>query len=434
MLRRLLFAPLHWKILVALLLAIAVGQATRLGVGFPEFGFVSLAGVPVVAIYKFLGTAFLSGLKMLILPLIASAVVTAVADLGTGRELGRLGWRTLLYYGTTTLLAVLTGLLLVALIRPGEVGGQPARALLGLASSPTAVAAAVGSRDAGDIVGVFLRMIPSNIVASASDNGSMLAVIFFAMIFGLAMARIEGEPARVLRAFWDGVYAIMLKLTDWVMFVAPVGVFGLVAHVSAETAPRDCLALLSFFLTVGAGLVIHNFLTLPLLVWLFARVRPTKLFGWLYPALTTAFCTSSSNATLPVTIECLQKRAGLDPRVVNFVTPLGATVNMDGTALYECVAVLFIAQVYGVELHFGAQLIVVLLSLLTSVGVAGVPSASLVAIVVILSSLGLPAEAIGLLMVFDRILDMMRTSVNVFSDACGATIIDRYARISQPRP
>ncbi len=427
MLRRLINAPLHWQILVALGLAVLCGQATRLGLGFEHFGFVSLLGLPVAAIYKYLGALFLGGLKMLIVPLIASAVVTAVADLGTGKDLGRLGLRTLAYYLTTTLLAVVTGLVFANLIRPGEIDGQPARALLGLASSPEAVHAAVGSRDAGDIAAVFLRMIPDNVVAASGDNGRMLAVIFFSLLFGLALAHLQGEPARVLRVFWTGVYEIMLKITGWVMRLAPLGVFGLVARVSSETSLGDFTALLSLFLTVSCGLAVHFLLTLPLLVWLLGRVPPWRLYQAMLPALTTAFSTSSSSATLPLTIECLQERAGISPKVVNFVTPLGATVNMDGTALYECVAVLFIAQVYGVPLGFGAQLVVVLLSLLTSIGVAGVPSASLVAIVVILSSLGLPAEAIGLLMVFDRILDMMRTSVNVFSDSCGAAIIARAA-------
>lgn len=427
MLRRLLAAPLHWQILAALVLAIACGQATRLGLGPAQCGFVSLGGLPVVAVYQYLGALFLAGLKMLIVPLIASAVVTAVADLGKGHDLGRLGLRTLAYYGVTTLLAVLTGLAFANLIRPGEIDGAPARALLGLASSPESVQAAVGHRDAGDIAGVFLRMIPDNLVAASADNGRMLAVIFFSLLFGLALARLEGEPARVLRAFWTGVYDIMLRLTGWVMRLAPLGVFGLVAKVSADTAPADFAALLRFFCTVAAGLAVHFFLTLPLLAWLGGGVRPWRMFQAMLPALTAAFSTSSSSATLPVTIECLQERAGVAPRIVNFVTPLGATVNMDGTALYECVAVLFIAQVYGVGLGFGQQLVVVVLALLTSVGVAGVPSASLVAIVVILAALGLPAEALGLLMVFDRILDMMRTSVNVFSDACGATVIARSA-------
>jgi Na+/H+-dicarboxylate symporter len=268
-------------------------------------------------------------------------------------------------------------------------------------------------------------MIPTNIVDAAGDNREMLAVIFFSLLFGYFASKIEGDSQGTIRRFWQAVYDVMLRITGFVMLFAPIGVFGLVAKVSAGTTPGDLASLLRFFITVILALAIHFLIVLPLLLRFMGGVSPWKHARAMLPALTTAFSTSSSSATLPVTIECLRENAGVSARTTNFVTPLGATVNMDGTALYECVAVIFLAQVYGVGLSIGAQVTVVFLALVTSIGVAGVPSASLVAIVVILSALKLPIEGIGLLMVFDRILDMCRTSVNVFSDSCGAVIIAR---------
>lgn len=422
-LKKILHWPLHLKIFAAILIAIPAGQLTRLGIGWQDFGFVTLAGIQVVEIYRFVGTLFLRALQMVVVPLIGSAVITGVAGVAVEKSFGRLGVLTLAYYFTTTALAVLLGLSLVTLMRPGDGGEGAGAEAFGLKADPAVVEKAVGGRGAQDVVDVFVRMIPSNIFETAAQNSQMLGLIFFAIVFGYALARVPSETAAPVRAFFDGLYAVMLKITAGVMAVSPIGIFGLVASVSATTAPADFLRLFGFFLCVALGLLAHFLIVLPLLLRWLGGVSPVGHLRAMAPALLTAFSTSSSSATLPVTLSCLEKRAGASHRTAGFVAPLGATVNMDGTALYECVAVLFIAQVYGVELSFAQQLLVALLALLTSVGVAGVPSASLVAIVVILSALGLPVEAIGLLMVFDRILDMMRTVVNVYSDSCGAVII-----------
>ncbi|HEY5553154.1 MAG TPA: dicarboxylate/amino acid:cation symporter [Opitutaceae bacterium] len=416
---------LHWQVLIALCLGLACGQFTRIGVGWESFGFVTIAGVSVEGVYDFIGQLFLRSLQMLIVPLIAAAIVTAIMDLGGSHAFGRLGIKTVGYYLTTSTLAIFAGLLMVNLIRPGEINGAPASDLLGLAASAEEVRAAVGDKGAGDIVDVLKRMIPTNIVEAAGDNREMLAVIFFSLLFGYFAAKVQGDAQGTIQRFWQAVYDVMLQITGFVMRFAPIGVFGLVAKVSAGTAPADLASLLKFFITVILALAIHFLIVLPLLLRFLGGVSPWKHARAMLPALTTAFSTSSSSATLPVTIECLRENAGVSARTTNFVTPLGATVNMDGTALYECVAVIFLAQVYGAGLSLGAQLTVVFLALVTSIGVAGVPSASLVAIVVILSALNLPIEGIGLLMVFDRILDMCRTSVNVYSDSCGAVIIAR---------
>lgn len=402
--------------MIALVLAVIAGRLTDADS--------SLFGLNVQTLYGFFGNLFLQALKMLIVPLILSSIIAGVAVMGDGGAMGRLGGKTLLYYVLTTLLAVLTGLVLVNGIAPGIVDGMPAKELLALGDDGDVVAARVAGHGIGDVAGIFLQMVPANIVAAAAE-GQMLGLISFGLLFGYFMTRIDGPAARTLKEFWQGIFAVMMRITEWVMRFAPIGVFALVAGVVAATGFAAFAPLLSFFLTVLAGLALHSLVTLPLLLLLIGRVNPVRHFQAMAPALLTAFSTASSSATLPVTMDCVEKRAGVSNRTTSFVLPLGATVNMDGTALYECVAAMFIAQAYGVELGFAEQFTVVLLALLTSIGVAGIPAASLVAITIILTAVGLPAEGIGLILAVDRVLDMCRTSVNIFSDTCGAVVIGR---------
>jgi len=410
---------LHWQILIALVFAVVAGSLSG--------GGATIAGVPVVAVYGFIGDLFLNALKMLIVPLIASSIIMGMAGMGQ-EAVGRLGFRTLVYYVTTSLMAILTGLLFVNLVRPGIVQGQPFAEAIGAAHHVPELAGKVGERGMGDIVGIFLRMVPENVVAAAGDNRRMLAVIFFSLIFGYYMARVDEPGGSTLKNFWQGVLDVMLRITSLVMLFAPIGVFGLVAKVIASTGFAAFGPLLRFFFTVLAALLVHAFVTLPILLRLAGVRHPFTHFRAMAPALLMAFSTSSSSATLPLTLECAEERAGIPNRIAAFVLPLGATVNMDGTALYECVAAMFIAQAYGVHLSFAIQFTVVLIALLTSIGVAGIPSASLVAITVILSAVGLPLEAVGLILVVDRLLDMVRTAVNVLSDSCGAAIVARLDR------
>ncbi|MEE8463323.1 MAG: dicarboxylate/amino acid:cation symporter, partial [Gammaproteobacteria bacterium] len=249
--------------------------------------------------------------------------------------------------------------------------------------------------------------------------------IFFCLLFGYFMTQLRKEHAQTMFSFWDSMFHVMMRMTEWVMKFAPLGVFGLVAKVVADTGFDAAKPLLVFTGTVIVALAIHALVTLPLLVRFIGRVNPWSLARAVSPALLTAFSTSSSSATLPITIDCVENNVGVSNRTSSFVLPLGATVNMDGTALYECMAALFIAQAYGVDLSITQQVVVVVTALLTSIGVAGIPSASLVAIAIILAAVGLPIEAIGLLFVFDRILDMARTSVNVFGDTSCAVVIAR---------
>ncbi len=412
---------LHWQILIALALAFAVGAFTSTDT--------IVAGVPLHGVFSFVGTLFLNALKMIIVPLITSSIIVGIAGIGSSGALGRLGGKTLAYYLTTSLLAILSGLTVVNLVAPGIGDGHPARDVLGMSDAGAEEATArVQGRGVGDIPDVFLSMVPANIVKAAAD-GQMLGLIFFSLVFGFFMTRI-GEPnAGRLFGFWEGVFQVMMLITEWVMKFAPIGVFALVAKV-VSGIDKDRLGELVqslglYTLSVIIALAVHAFVVLPLLLRFIGRVSPMRHYRAMAAPLLTAFSTASSSATLPLTLEAVEKKAGVSNRTSSFVLPLGATVNMDGTALYECVAALFIAQAYGLELTFATQFTVVLIALLTSIGVAGIPAASLVAITIILTAIGLPLEAIGLIYAVDRILDMFRTAVNVFSDSCGAVIIAR---------
>lgn len=408
---------LHWQILIALALAVVAG--------FVSGTTGELFGISAVSIYGFLGALFLNALKMLIVPLIASSIISGVAGLGQSGSLGRLGGRTLLFYAITTLAAIFAGLMMVDLVSPGIVNGEPARHLLGLDASRAAVASNIGQTNAGDLVDIFLQMVPPNIVAAAAE-GQMLGLIFFSILFGYFMTRVDTAVAAPVRGFWDGVAAVMMRMTEWVMMFAPIGVFGLVAKVIAETGFDAFRPLATFALVVLAAFAIHAMITMPLLIRFVGKASPLKMYRAVGPALLTAFSTASSSATLPVTMDSVEKNAGVSKRISSFVLPLGATINMNGTALYECVAAIFIAQAYGLDLSFATQLTIVIVALLTSVGVAGIPSASMVAIAVVLKTVGLPFEAVGVLFAIDRPLDMLRTSLNVFGDTVCALIVARY--------
>ncbi len=414
---------LHWQIVIALGLAVLAGWAVNIaGGGDPAAP--DLFGVSFLAMFNYVGELFLHALKMIIVPLILSSIIVGMAGIGSSGNLGALGGRTLLFYMATGIAAILLGLVLINLVEPGTVDGKPAGDLLALDASAAEVAEQVGDRGAGDVADLFLRMIPENIVMAAAE-GQMLGLIFFALLFGYFMTRIGSELADTLYKFWDGVFNVMMRMTEWIMMFAPIGVFGLVAAVVAETGFAAAQPLVIFALTVLVGLLLHTFVTMPLFLRIFGGVNPWKIYPAMAPAMLTAFSTASSSATLPVTMDCAEKNAGVSNRISSFVLPLGATVNMNGTALYECCAAIFLAQAYGLHLSFGVQFSIVFMALLTSIGVAGVPAASLVAIAVILTAIGLPLEALGVLLVFDRILDMVRTAVNIFSDACCAVIVAR---------
>ena len=414
---------LHWQILIAILFAgvacWGVNSAMAAGVEDPSF-----LGISLIGFFDYIGSLFLNALKMIIVPLIFSSIVIGVAGIGSGGNLGALGGRTLLFYVVTTLTATCLGLLLINLIGPGYQDGLPVGDMLALDTSADELVALAEGRGPGDVAQVFHKMVPPNIIMAAAE-GQMLGIIFFALLFGYFMTHLTDEYAGTLYRFWDSVFHVMMRMTEWIMKFAPIGVFGLVAKVVAEAGFSAVRPLAVFAITVIIALVLHVTVVMPLFLRFVGKVEAYKMFPAMAPAMLTAFSTSSSSATLPITMECVEDNVGVSNKISSFVLPLGATVNMNGTALYECAAAMFLAQAYGLDLTIGVQFSIVFIALLTSVGVAGVPSASLVAIAVILGAVGLPVEAIGVLLVFDRILDMVRTSVNIFGDSCCAVIVAR---------
>jgi len=406
---------LHWQILIAIVLAVVAGLIT----GHPDD---SVLGERAVAVYDFVGTLFISALLMIIVPLIVSSIIIGIAGIAREGRLGSLGGKTLGFYLATGLIAVIVGLVAVNMSRPGLINGEPAGDQLALDRGAEEVVEQVGDGGAGELVAIFHRMIPENVVRAAAEN-ELLGLIFFALLFGYFMTRVKKENADTLYNFWDGIFEVMMKITYLVMLFAPIGVFGLVAKVAAETGVDAAGPLAIFAITVVVALAVHVFLVMPLLVRMITGHNPYRMFRAMGPALLTAFSTASSMATLPVTMDCVRKNANVSQKTSSFVLPLGATVNMNGTALYECVAAIFIAQAYGLDLTFGVQFTIVVAALVTSIGVAGVPMASMVAIGIILTAVGLPLEALGLLFVFDRILDMLRTATNVFGDGVCAVVV-----------
>lgn len=403
-----------------ILVAMVLGAAAGWLVG-PQG---KVAGVDVLSLFEFLGTLFINLLKMVVVPLISASVLTSVAGVGTGRELGRLGIKTLAFYVFTTLLAVLIALTLVDLIRPGIANGVPARSLLALEASSDIVSSSVKARASVTVFDTLLSIVPTNVFQAATAN-NLLGVLFFSVLFGFFLARIELPYRQTVLEFWHGVFQVMMRMTVWVMTLAPVGVFGLTARVIAKSGIHAAGPILTFGACVIAGILVYAIVALPLMLRLVGVRNPLRLFSAMSPALVTAFSTASSAATLPLSLECLEKRAGVSGRIASFVMPLGTSINHAGSALYECAGAMFIAQAYGLHLTFGQQFTVVTLALLTSMGVAGIPAASLVAIAVILSAVGLPPEGIGALLVLDRLLDMVRTAINVFADAVCTVIVAR---------
>lgn len=425
---------LHHAIVLAMGLGIAIALLLRWAQGSGLIAQDELSAVAHAG--QELGGLWLRLLQMLVIPLIVASLISAITSMGQVRSLGRLGARVMLFYAGSSLLAITTGILLVNLIEPGlhadldlvtrtSVGGE-----LGLETT--------GAQSIGAILWAQLtHMIPKNPLKAAAD-GDMLPVIFFSILLGFFInvaeheqpdpahgpsARTSGEAARTLREFFAALFEVMMRMTLFVVRLAPFGVFGFMLYAAASQGWSAFEALGLYALTVLAGLAVHGGLTIPILVRVLGGRHPLRYAKALSPALVTAFSTASSNGTLPLTMRCIEERAAISPKVSAFVLPLGATINMDGTALYEAVAVLFIAQLYGIDLSVGAQIVVALTALLASVGAAGIPHAGTVMMVVVLSAVGLPTTAVGLILAVDRVLDMCRTAINVWSDSAAAAFI-----------
>ena len=384
----------------------------------------AVAGIDVIPLLDFFGTLFINMLKMVVVPLISASIITGVASLGSGRDLGRLGIKTLAFYVITTLLAVLTALTLVNLVRPGIVNAEPAKALLALEAQASSVNTAVSQRASTGVLDTLLSAVPVNIIEAAADS-KLLGVMFSSVLFGFFLARVEMPYRQTMLDFWQGLFHVMMRITQLVMRLAPMGVLGLTARVISKSGVQAAGPILEFGACVAVGIVVYVVVVIPLLMRLMGVVHPYRLFSAMSPALLTAFSTASSAATLPLSLECLAERANVSKRIASFVMPLGTSINHVGSALYECAGAMFLCQAYGLQLTIGAQFTVVTLALITSIGTAGIPAASLVAIALILNAVGLPSEGIGVLLALDRILDMARSSLNVFADAACSVIIAR---------
>ena len=388
---------LYWQILIAFALSVLYGLF------FSEH----------VHLIAWMGDIFIKALKMIIIPLIFTSIISGIANVGSRDNLGRLGFKTIAYYLSTSTAALFTGLVIVNLFKPG-VGAD-----LGFANQVEGLGVAKESFGS-----TLMNIVPNNLFVAMVEN-QMLSIIFFAILMGFFITKTKEKSQKILIGFFDSLFELIMKITLFVIRFTPYGIFGIVAKQIAEN--NDLGELFSrlglFMLVVILALFIHAFIVLPLVLKTIGRVSPIKHFNAMRTPLITAFSTSSSNATLPLTMNAVKKNSGVSTKISSFTLPLGATVNMDGTALYELVAAMFIAQAYGIELTFTEQIIGVLTGLLASIGAAGIPMAGLVMISVVLSAMGLPLEGVGLILAVDRILDMFRTTVNVWSDSCGAVII-----------
>ena len=397
------YRRLHWQVAAAMLAGVGVGLA---------------GGEGAANALGWLGDLFMRLLRMIIVPLVLTSIVSGVASVGGGRAIGRLFSKTLGYYVTSSLLAACVGVLMFNLWSPGrgaDLSSAASQELPQLAT-PTGI-------------DLLLNVVPRNFI-DAMASGDMLAIIFFCIVFGAAITTLPDKPRAQVTDIFESFFKVMMNLTSGIIKFLPIGVFALITRMVGNTGFEAFAPLLKYVGTLGSGLAIHFLVTLPLLLMFVGRINPWLHLRNMRNALLTAFSTSSSAATLPVTINAVRKRVGVSNKVSSFVLPMGATVNMDGTAVFECIGALFIAQVLGIEITVMQQFLVVATALLASIGAAAVPSAGLVIIFIVLDVIGLGNNAdavaiVGMMLAIDRPLDMCRTAVNVYSDSCGAAIIAR---------
>jgi Na+/H+-dicarboxylate symporter len=416
--------PMHIRILFGIGLGLAFGLWSSVG-GWSAW---------VLDWVKPVGTVFVNLLKLVAIPLVLVSLVDGVTGLKDLRKLTSMGGRTLLIFLSTTVCAVSIGLVIVNLMRPGDYLSESKRAELSArfeTSSSGGVVKAEAIQEEGPLA-ALVNMVPENLFFALSDNTSMLQVVFFALFMGMAIMALPATQTTHVRELFGQFNRVILLMVDMIMGMAPLGVFALIASLIADFAgdqPAEAIELLGalsvYALTVVVGLILMMFMVYALLLRLAGGYHPLRFFRIMSPAQLLAFSTSSSNATLPVNLECAEK-LGVREEVRTFVLPLGATVNMDGTSLYQAVATVFIAQAFGRDLGWAQQLTIVLTATLASIGSAGVPGAGMVMLVIVLQSVGLETAGIALIVAVDRILDMMRTVVNVTGDAMTAVLVDRW--------
>src|SRR3990167_3007508 len=401
-----------WSVFIAIFAAIAVGSWLGQQTGSFSSHFYAVIDV--------LGKIFLNALTLIVVPLVSSSIITGISRMGSEGAVGHLGAKMFLFYFGTSLMAILIGLALVNLIGPGIGMHSPTTSSGG--ETLSLLQEKMDQSGPSAFVDMLVSIVPSNIIAAFS-RGEMMGLIFFSVLFGYALSKIDPKNASTLQSFFQGIFQTMIQITHIIMKVLPYGVFCLVSKVFMERGLQSLGSLALFSMTALLGFTVFMFIALPLLLKFVGKVSPIRHYKAMMPAIITAFSTSSSAASLPITLDCVEKRAGVSNRVCSLVVPLGTSVNMSGSALYECVAAMFIAQAYGIEMSFLTQFLVVFMTLITSMGVAGIPSGSIVATLIILKIMGLPLEGIGLFVAVDRFLDMARTTVNVFSDSCCAVLV-----------
>lgn len=400
------------QVLGAIFLAIIAGLITGTDKG--------IFGITFYQIYSLLGGLFLNALMLVVVPLVTSSIISGTAKMGGEQSFGKLGAKTFAAFLGTTGIAIAIGWVLSVLFQPGII--ENSGEMLGKVGLD--LAASVNGSAFSKFEQILFRLVPSNIISVAAE-GQMLGLIFFSLLFGFFISRINPEQGKILLSFWQGVFQVMMKITEFIMKAMPFGVFGLIAKVVATTGIESFTSVGYFFLAVIVGLILYMFVALSILLIGIAKVSPIKHLKAMMPALLTAFTTSSSAATLPVNMECIEEKVRVSNRIASFTLPLGASVNLAGSSLQVIVSVFFIAQVYGIPLSFSTQAIIFFMTWILSLGVAGVPSASLISVVIILSAIGLPADGVGLLMAVERILDMCRTTVNTYSNSCCCVLVAR---------
>lgn len=403
-------------------ISIGLVAGAVVGIGVNVLGWT--AGIDAMRALEPLGTVFIRAITMIVIPLVVASLIVGVASLGDLRALGRIGGKTVVYYMCTTAIAVSIGIVLSNIIKPGGRIDEASKETLMAEYGGAAEGQIALADQAPSIVDMLVSMIPRNPIQAAAE-GDMLPLIIFTILFAAAASMLDDRRKTALVGFFDGVNEVSMVLIGWIMKLAPYAVFALIAAVTARFGLDILRSLAIYTLTVVAGLLIHAFGTYALSVRFLAKLSPFEFYKRVRGAQIVAFSTSSSNATLPVTIRVAEEQLGASTRVAGFVLPLGATVNMDGTGLYQGVAVMFIAQVFGIDLHWTAQLTVVLTATLASVGAAGVPSAGIITLALVLRQAGVPETGIALILGVDRILDMLRTAVNVTGDLSAAAFIAR---------
>lgn len=403
---------LHWKILIGIALGVCTGIVLSRITPYENWS-------PYI---KWAGDMFLRALRMIVIPLVFTSIAMGVAGMGDSASLGRIAGKTIGYYVATTLVAAVIGLTLVNLVKPGVGADIP------LDETASSVGTLASSAEEVSFIDQLVNIIPANVFESGA-KGDLLPIIFFAVIFGCFMNQVEKKHSETLGSVLTAVYEVIMKITFAIIKVAPYGVFAIVSTIvgkqanDPEALKAMAISLGTFVLVVWCGQIIMGGAVLPTLVRVLGKQNPWKHISKMSTALLTAFSTCSSGAALPINIRDSQEKCGVSQKIASFVLPLGSTINMNGTALYECVAAIFVAQVYGIDLSLVQQIVIVLTALLAAIGTAGIPMAGMVMLAIVLNAVGLPLEGVGIVLAVEQFCDMPRTMINVYGDACGAVII-----------